>query len=380
MLIDRVRMRYPCGFMGLRRPAMMRDFIALFDIIESSCKCESAIRSEDRLKIFVSSTVFDLIDVRAEVKSLLEELGITPIMSDESLSGFNVDLDRNSIEVCLVNVDAADAVIVVLNQRYGPMLGNCGFPDISATHLEYRRAKDKGKKILFYVRNRLEADFRTYRQNTGSDVKLSWVKTENDKKLFGLIDEHSALSSTGPNNWYSTFISSVDLKQSLKKALAPAITPEILANAICRNQFPLFVPLLVLESHSYFLELTNTSKSPAFNFVASVASSKASLLARNGGMPKWDIVLPGQKIELLCIFEHEPVTRQSRMTTQVRTSEEILKTDLKLEFESAIGVLSKEKYDWTSSKAGDWVPVQNLAFTGRTFHIGNKPHFVIDGP
>ena len=56
------------------------------------------------MRIFVSSTVFDLLDVRAEIAELLRELGIAPVMSDDKLSDFDVKQDVNSIETCLLNV------------------------------------------------------------------------------------------------------------------------------------------------------------------------------------------------------------------------------------------------------------------------------------
>ena len=43
------------------------------------------------MRVFVSSTVFDLLDVRAEVAELLRDLGIAPVMSDEKLSDFAVN-------------------------------------------------------------------------------------------------------------------------------------------------------------------------------------------------------------------------------------------------------------------------------------------------
>ena len=39
------------------------------------------------------------------------------------------------------NLRQCDAVIVILCQRYGPSLESAGFPDLSATHLEYSEAK-----------------------------------------------------------------------------------------------------------------------------------------------------------------------------------------------------------------------------------------------
>lgn len=53
-------------------------------------------------KVFVSSTIYDLIDARAEVEQLLRELRLIPVMSGSSTSGFQPVQDKHSIESCLV--------------------------------------------------------------------------------------------------------------------------------------------------------------------------------------------------------------------------------------------------------------------------------------
>ena len=66
-------------------------------------------------KVFVSSTCYDLIDLRADVQHGLRDMGLAPVLSDDSTSDFEVAPDKNSIETCLVNVDACDHVIFVLS-------------------------------------------------------------------------------------------------------------------------------------------------------------------------------------------------------------------------------------------------------------------------
>ena len=110
-------------------------------------------------KVFISSTVYDLVDVRAEVEDLLRDLGLNPILSGSATSDFQPLPDENSIESCLVNLRACDAVIVILCRRYGPSLEKSGFEDLSATHLEYREARKHGKRVYMYVRDRFGGGF-----------------------------------------------------------------------------------------------------------------------------------------------------------------------------------------------------------------------------
>jgi hypothetical protein len=183
------------------------------------------------MRVFVSSTVYDLVDARAELEQLLAELGVSPVMSDDKLSDFNLPCDANSIETCLLNVESSDAVIVVLDQRYGPALGSYGFDDVSATHLEYRHAKFHAKPIYFYVRDRLEADYNIRQKNKDADdVKFSWVSPK-EHGLFEFLKEHRALiADSHENNWFSIFTNVVDLKASIRQHFEPVVKPQVLVH------------------------------------------------------------------------------------------------------------------------------------------------------
>lgn len=119
------------------------------------------------MRVFISSTVFDLIDVRAELGELCRSVGIIPVLSDDKLSDFRVQPDENSIQTCLTNVESCDEFVLILNRRYGPRLGKFGFDDISATDLEYRKAVDRKIPIHFYVRDRLDADYSIWKKTAG---------------------------------------------------------------------------------------------------------------------------------------------------------------------------------------------------------------------
>lgn len=280
------------------------------------------------MRVFLSSTVFDLIDVRNEIAELLRSLGITPVLSDDKLSDFAIKFDANSIETCLVNVESCDEVIVVLDKRYGPSLGGAGFEDVSASHLEYLHAVKHKKPIHFYVRDRLEADYAIWKKNRRKDdVDLTWV-TRNNYGLFKMLDKHSKLKAcTKASNWYTSFTSSVDLKASLRHRFEMSILPQRVVDAIGDNKFPLFdvhvdvdfEPITTdhLPNVTFKCLASNVGGAAAFNFIARWKDKSAK-----GGDAA--IMTPGQSL-LLCLF--------GRPDPQVEIEEH-----LSLEYESAIGV------------------------------------------
>ncbi len=224
------------------------------------------------MKVFVGSTVFDLLDIRAEIADFLRSIDIVPILSDDKLSEFVVQHDTNSIETCLVNVDSADEIIFILDRRYGPNLGEYGVDNVSATHLEYRRALKNRSKIHFYVRDRLEADYNIWKKNKKQpDLQLSWVSDDN-LGLMDFLEERRKLGRDVPN-WITTFTNIVDLKASLRHYFDEAFLRERLANAIYQNDFPLMNVAVTFEAPenlsdpiNFTVTTANLGKTTAVNF------------------------------------------------------------------------------------------------------------------
>jgi len=191
------------------------------------------------MRIFISSTCYDLIDLRSEIEEDLKGMGLEPLLSDSPACDFRVLPDQNSINSCLANVRGSDAVLVILSQRYGPLLTPFG-QSISATHLEYQEAVSNKRPVHFYVRDRLMGDFDTWRGNKKSPVKLQWVKDEEDYGLFHLIEERRKqfLDPDHPNNWIKTYRTSGDLKRMIRTDIQKEASEAIFFDALRRGLIP----------------------------------------------------------------------------------------------------------------------------------------------
>jgi hypothetical protein len=191
------------------------------------------------MKIFVSSTVFDLLDIRKEVNEAIKEMGFHPIMSESESDGFETSTSANSIDTCLVNVASSDEFILIIDKRYGPTLEKYQYPGISATHLEYNKALELKKPMHVFIRDRAMGDYESWKRNGKKDDHVPlWVKREDQKSLFGLIEAHT----TDPQrpNWRRVFVTSFDLKRQIsgiykKKSLERSLQYEMRG-----NNFPLF--------------------------------------------------------------------------------------------------------------------------------------------
>jgi hypothetical protein len=204
------------------------------------------------VRVFVSSTCYDLLDLRAELFEDLRDLGVSPMFSDIKESDFAVmgEPGTNSIDVCLSNVRSSDLVLVVLSQRYGPDLGP-DFGSVSATHAEYREAIKNKIPVRFYVRDRLDGEYALWKRNRtylgeGAAIEPAWLKGRKDAEgLFSMIDEHKKLTA-GPesrNNWFDTFRTSVDLRAHVRRVLRPVALKADASRRVESGTCPLLIPV-----------------------------------------------------------------------------------------------------------------------------------------
>jgi hypothetical protein len=290
------------------------------------------------MRVFVSSTVYDLIDTRAEIADLLRSIGISPVLSDDKLSDFHVTHSANSIETCLINVASSDEIVIILDQRYGPRLGMCGFDDISATHLEYRHAVALRKPIHMYVRDRLEADHQIWKKNRKDEsLQLSWIRDAHDYGLFALMDEHTKLSARrATSNWYRPFTSSIDLVASLRKQLELRILPERVVDSINKNEFPLFditqeTTSSIVDNYqvlTFKCTLTNVGGAPAFDCRVYWDDKNEEVAELN----QRSIVTPGGTVKMTFVF----TLGNGHLGT---------KKQLIVEYSSAIGVFVVDRFE-----------------------------------
>lgn len=176
-------------------------------------------------KVMVSSTCYDLADLRAELRCFLLEAGIIPLLSEHQ--EFGAECSMNSIETCLERVRQSDAVIVIVSSRYGSDLAAFNYPGVSATHLEYRHAFENNKPVYFFVREAVKADWIVWKKNHAKNPDIEYksiAKAEDVPRIFEWISEHDKKRRPDDNNWIIPFQTSIDFKgwlRSILNSLAP---------------------------------------------------------------------------------------------------------------------------------------------------------------
>jgi hypothetical protein len=158
--------------------------------------------------VFVSSTCYDLSQVRKDLESFIESMSMLPILSESS--SFPVNPSLNAIDNCLASVkEKADIFILVVGGRYGSKTEN----GKSVTNLEYLEAKLKGIPCYVFVQKPILTAFSIWQKNRSCDFS----EFVDSPKLFEFVE---SLYDPIEKNWIFPFESAQDIIAVLRTQLA----------------------------------------------------------------------------------------------------------------------------------------------------------------
>jgi hypothetical protein len=157
--------------------------------------------------VFVSSTCYDLAQVRKDLRAFIEAMGMTATMSE--YSSFPVDPNLDAVGNCLGRVkDSADILVLLVGGRYGSPTET----GKSVTNLEYAEAKAKGIPRYVFVDKRVLMTLPIWEKNPSADFS----DIVDSQKLFEFVK-----SLRDPKeNWVFPFESAQDIIETLRSQFA----------------------------------------------------------------------------------------------------------------------------------------------------------------
>jgi hypothetical protein len=157
--------------------------------------------------VFVSSTCYDLAQVRHDLRIFLESMGMIPVLSE--FNSFPVNPNLDAIGNCLSCVrERADIFVLVVGGRYGSQTGN----GKSVTNLEYLEAKSKGIPRYVFVQKQILSTLPIWQKNKTADFS----SIVDDPNLFEFVE-----SLHDPKeNWIFPFDSAQEIADTLKNQFA----------------------------------------------------------------------------------------------------------------------------------------------------------------
>ena len=130
--------------------------------------------------VFVSSTCYDLKQIRTDIKCFFEEqLGYEVLLSE--YDSFPLDPNVGTVDNCLRAVDErADIFVLIVGCRYGSITES----GHSVTNVEYLKAKAKGIPIYAFVDKSILSILPLWRDNPNGNFQ----STVDTPKLFEFVD------------------------------------------------------------------------------------------------------------------------------------------------------------------------------------------------
>jgi len=156
--------------------------------------------------IFVSSTCYDLSQIRADLTTFIEQMGLEPILSEKP--AFPALPGVRPVENCVYAVkQRADIFILIIGARYGSVVES----GTSITNLEYLEAKAKGVPIYVFVLKRILHILPVWEKNPTSDYS-AFV---DNPKLFEFIQK----IRSSQDHWIYEFENTQDITNILSRQL-----------------------------------------------------------------------------------------------------------------------------------------------------------------
>ena len=157
--------------------------------------------------VFVSSTCYDLSQVRTDLREFIEAIGLCPLLSE--FSSFPLNPEAGTLQNCLEVVrNRADLFVLIVGGRYGTQIDS----GKSITNLEYLEARAKGIPIYTFVQKSILHTLHVWKQNRNADFH----GIVDSPRLFEFVE---SLHDT-KEQWVYPFEKASDITTTLRRQFA----------------------------------------------------------------------------------------------------------------------------------------------------------------
>jgi hypothetical protein len=169
-------------------------------------------------KVFISSTCFDLSEVREQLQRFVRSFGFEPILSEHGDVFYHPDLHTH--EACVHEVSNCQLFILIIGGRFG---GSYNLDKSkSITNAEYEAARTANVPVFTYVRNGVLNNHHIFRENRSQEFvnKISYPaidKQADAENIFNFIDN---VRRAPTNNAFEGFDNFNEIESHLRKQWA----------------------------------------------------------------------------------------------------------------------------------------------------------------
>ena len=159
-----------------------------------------------RTRIFISSTFFDLAQVRDDIRATILEMGHEPVLNE--YPSFPVSPSLDTIENCKKAVRGTDIFVLIIGGRRGSLDSVTGK---SITNIEFDTAVQSGIDCFIFVNETVNTVLPLWKKNLGADF-TTYVDSP---KVFEFIAKIQA-----EQRWVFTFKKASEISEILRNQLS----------------------------------------------------------------------------------------------------------------------------------------------------------------
>jgi len=161
-------------------------------------------------RIFISSTFYDLRQVRADLDFFIEQMGYEPVRNEEGDIPYGKEEALE--EYCYKEIKNIDILVCIIGGRFGSESRSNNKSSI--TQMELKAALGEGKQVYTFIDANVLSEYETYLINKESETKYRYV---DDKRVYAFIEEIKSLKA---NNIIKGFETASDIVKYLREQMA----------------------------------------------------------------------------------------------------------------------------------------------------------------
>lgn len=160
-------------------------------------------------KVFLSSTFYDLMQIRTDLDIFVEGLGYDMIRNEEG----DIPYGKSEAleEYCYKEIKKIDILVSIIGGRFGSESRRAGN---SISQLELKTALIEKKQVYIFIDKNVFAEYETYLLNKDNEITYRYV---DDIRIYRFIEEIKSLPN---NNSIKSFESASDITKYLKEQFA----------------------------------------------------------------------------------------------------------------------------------------------------------------
>lgn len=165
-------------------------------------------------RVFISSTFYDLRQIRSELDKFIMNIGYEPVRNEEGDIPYGKDEELQ--KYCYREIENVDILVSIIGNKYGSSaITEDKEKEYSITQKEIKTAYERNKQVYLFVDKNVLTEYETYLLNKKSnDINYKYVDNPN---IYRFIEE---VKSWSHNNNIKDFETADDITRYLKEQFA----------------------------------------------------------------------------------------------------------------------------------------------------------------